>query len=241
MNRGALGLMSALLGGYACRSFTSNASQPPGAVGPMPVFASVSRHPPVPRHGDGSAGIPALALATVAMTAVAVALTAAGTPGNAFDRALREVIVVATPGAVGLYATRLPGSARFGQLLMGAGLLWSLSALSESSNSVAYSTGRVAAWLSVPVLLYLVLAFPLGRLPNRVDRRLFGGGIAATVVLALLSALFIEAYPTPAPWSSCTPGCPPNAFFVLAAEPAVMHAVVAPARELVAIVVMAGV
>ena len=42
--------------------------------------------------------------------------------------------------------------------------LFSLTALSQSGDAVLYSVGRVAGWLVVPVLLFLMLAFPSGRL-----------------------------------------------------------------------------
>jgi signal transduction histidine kinase len=93
----------------------------------------------------------------------------------------------------------------------------------------------------LPVLLYLLLTFPDGRLRPGVDRSLFGAIMGLIVLLYIGSALFVEAYPTQTPWTTCTTDCPPNAFLVLDSEPAVMDAVVAPFRELVAVVVLAGV
>ncbi len=53
------------------------------------------------------------------------------------------------------------------------------------------------------------------------------------------SALFVESYPPNAPWGLCGSDCPPNAFLVLDAEPAVMRDVVQPVRELLAVLLLA--
>ena len=45
--------------------------------------------------------------------------------------------------------------------------------LAESDDATLYSVGRVAVWLVDPALIYLMLAFPCGRLTARADRRLF--------------------------------------------------------------------
>ena len=71
------------------------------------------------------------------------------------------------PIAVGLYAWREGTHARFGRLLVLAGGAWFLASLSSSSNELLYSIGRVAGWTVEAGLIYLILAFPSGRLTRR--------------------------------------------------------------------------
>src|SRR3954447_7087757 len=98
------------------------------------------------------------------------------------DRAVYELMIVLPPIAVGLYAANQPRHARFGLMLLAAGLAWSLTALAASSHSLPYSMGRVAAWLVIPALVYLIMAFPSGHLAPGRDRRLVLG---VTVLVAL--------------------------------------------------------
>jgi signal transduction histidine kinase len=174
-----------------------------------------------------------------ALCALAVALVVTGSDSDPVDRAVVEALIVGVPIAVGLWATGLPANVRFGALLIGAGVIWSLTALAYSSHSLPYSIGRVAAWLVFPVLMYLMLAYPDGRL-TRNDRRLYGSLTLLITVLFIGSALFVEGYPANTPWGVCGPDCPPNAFLVLDSEPAFMTDVVQPLRELLAIFVLTG-
>ena len=56
------------------------------------------------------------------------------------------------------------------------------------SDSVLYSIGRIWVWFAELLLIYLVLAFPTGRLASRADRLLVRAG-ALVVALYLVSAL----------------------------------------------------
>jgi signal transduction histidine kinase len=181
-------------------------------------------------------------LCAVGAAAAAVVVIATRAPEDQRTaRAMLEALIVGLPLLTGIYAIRSPHTSRFGYLIIGAGLAWSLTALGETHASLPYSIGRVSAWLIFPPLTYLMLAFPDGRVHRRRDRRLFGAIAALIVVLFAGSALFVEAYPTHTPWASCGARCPPNAFLVLDSEPRVMSAVVAPLREVLAIALLAGV
>jgi signal transduction histidine kinase len=185
----------------------------------------------------------AVAVAALAGCAGALLMVAVTSPaGDRIDRVLYEGLLVGVPVGVGLYAIGLPHSERFGILLVGAGLIWSLTALGESSQSLPYSVGRVSAWLIFPLLIYLMLVYPTGRLAPGLDRRVYE---AITLLIALLyvgSALFVDHYPERTPWASCRADlCPPNSFQVLDSEPAVMENVVRPAREILGIVLLGAV
>ncbi|WP_028066770.1 sensor histidine kinase [Solirubrobacter soli] len=183
-----------------------------------------------------------MAAAAAALAASALILAVIVSTGTDQPRsALVHILVVVVPIAVGLNAMQRPQSARFGRLLIAAGLVWSVSLLSMSSSSTAYSVGRVAAWLIHPVLLYVMLAFPEGHIAKHSDRVLFVVALTLIASMYLISALFVEAYPVDTPWASCDADCPANAFLVLDHEPAVMQDVVQPLRELFAVAVMAAV
>jgi signal transduction histidine kinase len=183
-----------------------------------------------------------LTAAAVVVCTVAVVTVAMSTPTDTrLERALIEALIVGVPVAAGLFALRSPRTVRFGVLLTGAGAVWSLTAFAESSESVAYSIGRVSAWLIFPLLIYLLLAFPDGRLAPGIDRRLFGGVTLLIALLFIGSALFVDSYPSQTPWATCGADCPPNAFLVVDSEPAVMDALVTPVRETLGIVLLLGV
>jgi signal transduction histidine kinase len=183
----------------------------------------------------------------VAVSAVAVCLVAAvlvgqrAPPADRIPRALLEVLIVGVPIFAGLYALRFPRHRRFGRLLIAAGFAWSLTALAEASASLPYSVGRLAGWIVVPIVIYLMLAFPHGRLETRTDRQLFRFGLVLVVFLYAGSALFIEAFPTQTPWATCRADCPANAFMLLDREPAVMEDVVQPLREGLTAILLLGV
>ena len=77
-------------------------------------------------------------------------------------------------------------------------LPWAVVALCGIVRAaVPYSIGRVAGWISEVAIVYLLLAFPSGRLPGRVDRALV---IAAALLIGLLyvpTALLVDAFPAP--------------------------------------------
>ena len=184
----------------------------------------------------------AVAAAALVLCVLAVAQVAAAAPAGArFDRAVIAALIVGVPMAAGVYGLHSAQTFRFGALLIGAGAIWSLTALGESADSLLYSIARVSGWLVFPLLIYLILAYPDGRPAPGIDRSLFAGVTVLITVLFVGSALFVESYPAQTPWASCDADCPANAFFVLDAEPAFMDAVVTPLRELLGIVLLLAV
>jgi signal transduction histidine kinase len=211
------------------------AHPPPDSVRRTPLWGVQSRDPPV-----ASALLAVGAVGLSCLVAVLV-LIASGAIDRPVGRVAVHVLVIAAPVATGLYAVRNPRSERLGRLLIVAGALWTLALLAESPSSVAYSTGRVVAWLLFPLLVYLMLSFPQGRIAIRRDRLLFAAVTALVVLLYVASALLVEEYPPHTPWASCDLDCPPNAFLVVSNEPAFVDAVLAPARDLVGVLLLLGV
>ena len=50
-----------------------------------------------------------------------------------------------------------------------------MATLSGSPDEVVYSVGRVGGWFAELAIVYVVLAFPTGRLTDRADRVLVAG------------------------------------------------------------------
>jgi signal transduction histidine kinase len=170
-----------------------------------------------------------VAVAGLAAAAITWLTTSTGNDPSVGAAVVRAFSVL-LPIAVGLVIWRRPPSQRFGRLLVAGGFVTFLGALGGSDDEVIYSVGRVAYWFAEVMLVYLVLAFPSGWLHSRTDRVLVAGAALIVLVLFLPTTLLAEAYPVPAPWTTCTEGCPGNAFQVVD-EPAWVEDVVVPLRE----------
>ena len=143
----------------------------------------------------------ALAAAGLAMCIVTVAVTIAGSTSDEAElEALVRALTVAAPIAVGIYALHRPPFERFGRLLLLAGAGSFLTTLANSDQEVLYSIGRIAGWIVEPLLIYLLVAFPGGRLEGRLDRALVWSAVLVVLILYLPSAFLVEQYPVPAPW-----------------------------------------
>ena len=179
-------------------------------------------------------------LATI-VCAGAVASAAAGAPSNeAFGRGLLELLIVGAPLAAGFYALRAPINATFGIALVFIGLAWSSTALAESSLSVAYTIGRLSTWLIFPGVVYLLLAFPDGRVAPGLDRVLLRGVVVLSVVLFYGTAPLVTSYPPHTPWATCTSDCPANAVALVDHPPAVLSNLVL-VREWLVMALWAGI
>jgi signal transduction histidine kinase len=206
----------------------SQAAPPSPAASPQPV-------PGRPRllwvYAIGAAAVCALAALFVGWHA----------EHDQVDRAVVEALIVGVPVGVGFYAVHSPHDRRFGLILIASGLAWSLTALASSPDSLPYSIGRVSAWLLFPVLVYLMLAFPEGRLSSTTPRLLFASVTGLIVVLYIGSALFVDSFPAHTPWATCDADCPPNAFMVLDHQPAIMDDLVLPLRDMLGVLLSLGV
>ena len=78
----------------------------------------------------------------------------------------------------------------------------------------SYSVGRIAAWFVELVVVYLLLSFPSGRLTSSPARVAMAAAVALVGLLYLPTALVVQHYPEPSPWSTCGIDCPPNAFAI---------------------------
>ena len=186
--------------------------------------------------------VQAIAVMGVALCAITAAITASGnTSQDAWLEAVARATTVGAPIAVGLYAWRLPSFGRFGALLITLGVVVFVATLAESSSPVLHAIGRISGYVAEPLLIYLILTFPSGRLTGRVDRALMGMLLILAVTLFLPTALLVERYPEPSTWTACHGGCPDNAFMVTASEPALVEDFVRPLREILLILLFIAV
>jgi signal transduction histidine kinase len=183
----------------------------------------------------------ALVLPAVALTAVMAAFVYTEAERDRAAFAVVYGLIVAAPLGVGLAAWNSVPDSRFVRLLMATGALFSVTALSVSPEPTLYSVGRVAAWLVEPALFLLILSFPSGRLPRTRDRQLLAALFALVALLYLPTALMLERFPEPSPWSWCGVDCPNNALQLFPGAVAFADDVLRPVREVLAVLLLAGV
>jgi signal transduction histidine kinase len=182
-----------------------------------------------PRWRDDAAFVSAAGLGLSLCVLSVVTVVSSAQPGDESVISLAVTLVVGVPIAVGLWAWRKHEDARFGRLLFGAGCLFFVATLAESSSEIVYSIGRVGIWLTALAVPALLLAFPSGVLRTTAERTIVGA-LAGVLSLLLVPTMFmVEAYPTPVPFASCSSDCPANAFMVLDRQPDFVKAFIYPA------------
>ncbi|MGZ4276895.1 MAG: sensor histidine kinase [Solirubrobacteraceae bacterium] len=191
-----------------------------------------------PRPGLAPGALVAAALAACALCAATAAVALAGETGaDRVGAALTRTAMAAVPMTVGLMVLARRDD-RFARLLAATGALWSLTVLAESHDPLAYSAGRVAVWIVEVAIVYLLLAFPSGHLSSADDRRALGATALIVGLLYVPTALVVEQYPVPSPYSGCGVHCPHNAFALVERTPAIVPDVVRPLREVLSALVL---
>jgi signal transduction histidine kinase len=182
-------------------------------------------------------GTPIVTAFAIAATAclvaiVAVATVLVGVPTGTREIALPVFVLgAAVTFGLSLYDLARGREPRFARALIGAGLLWSWSALAASNQPALYSLGRIGEWFVDLAIVYVLLSYPSGRIPGRFDRALFAGTALILTLLYLPTALIAQQFPSPAMWSNCITSCPTNAFAVGQSTPAVVQNLLVPLRE----------
>jgi signal transduction histidine kinase len=181
-----------------------------------------------------------LSLAVCLTTAAGVAVVLLSAPATATNVAL-PVFVLGAGAMFGVGLTDLArgGERRYARAVILAGVLWSLSALSASQDSLAYSAGHVCQWLTNVAIAYLLLSYPNARLVQRADRVLFGS-VALLVGVLFVPTALLGPLPHPSLWSACTSGCPRDAFALGSSHVPVRDGVVA-LRVLLAVALFAAI
>jgi signal transduction histidine kinase len=181
------------------------------------------------------------ALAALAATAMSAHLGASSASSHPELVALARALIVGVPIAAGLYTWGRHGRERFGVLLVGVGAGLFLTTLAESDDDLLYTFGRAAGWLVEVLVVYVILSFPTGRLPEHKDRLLVGAMGLVVLTMFFPRLALMDDFEVPSPYTSCTHDCPSNAFFVLADEPAFAEAVMRPLGAFLVVAVMVAV
>ena len=166
------------------------------------------------------------AVGALVCTASVAMATASASSDAAFGRGLLQLLIVGGPIAVGLYALREPANKSFGVALLAIGFLWSLTALTTASADVPHTIGRLTTWLISPCVVWLLLAFPHGRIKKGLDRAVLVGFFAVWLFLFFGTAPFVQAFPPKTLWSPCATDCPQNALFVLDSQPQILTQII---------------
>jgi signal transduction histidine kinase len=128
--------------------------------------------------------------------------------------AVQKSDLILGPIAVGLYWWWRRPRSRFGPLLVGFGLFAIPNVLQGVSDPLPYSIG--VAW-DAPfflVTIWLILAFPSGRLERPVERAIVLVTIGALLAFFVPYLLFSPEIEGGGPISECAKACPSNAFLI---------------------------
>jgi signal transduction histidine kinase len=133
----------------------------------------------------------------------------------------------------GLLASLTSQAGPAGDLAVLAGIVWFAPVWVgwEVGPPLVRSIGMLAAGFVFPLLFYLVLAFPGGRLPATGTRALAWAVYLEAALAALGLALFRDPYLDPTCWANCT-----DNVFLLRSLPALARAVTATDRWFTAVV-----
>jgi signal transduction histidine kinase len=151
--------------------------------------------------------------------------------------ALAKGSLIAFYVAVGSYTWWQRPASRLGPLIAGAGLLYTVTALAASTDSLAFTVGRVALAALVAYFAALFVCFPRERLVSELERRFVVGVVASTVVVWTVVLALARTLPHGGPLTDCTKHCPENALRLVDTSHAVTSGVNAAATVYSALVI----
>ena len=188
----------------------------------------------VPRVSASWARLARLAAAPIGLAVAVGALLIAAGPGMfttyAGRSGLAAGLMVAAGLALvlaGLLASLTSQAGPAGDLAVLAGIVWFAPVWIgwEVGPPLVRSIGMLAAGFVFPLLFYLVLTFPGGRLPSAGTRALTWAVYLEAALAALGLALFRDPYLDPVCWANCT-----DNVFLVRSLPALARAVTATDR-----------
>jgi signal transduction histidine kinase len=153
----------------------------------------------------------ALALPFVVAVAVRLALDSDHVPHPGVTAAYRAYLI-AVPMLIGLAWWRRRPRSPYGPLLALFGLAAVPLALQSADVALLVALGVVAEPVYLAFSVYLLVAFPGGRLRSAGDRRLVAAFVLGTLLFYVPTLLLVPDLPAGgvAPLGSCAPSCPPN-------------------------------
>jgi signal transduction histidine kinase len=142
-------------------------------------------------HGHVNAKLTAVALAGGGAAAGAVWLAANGGPDRPTEPGpLLTLVVGGSLLGCGLGAWRTRPNNLIGPVMVMTGFAWFAGLLTEANDAALYTAGEAVRYAFIAGFVYLVLAFPSGRLRTRLDRALVGAALALGIGLQLAAMLF---------------------------------------------------
>lgn len=99
-------------------------------------------------------------------------------------------------------------------LLLAAAVTLALQLFSASDHAVLYTLARAARPAVEVLLIWIMLAFPTGRLRGWPERALVWTGMLAVLLLWVPGMMFSPSVPLAGPFVTCLPDCPANLLFV---------------------------
>jgi signal transduction histidine kinase len=137
------------------------------------------------------AKLSAVAAAGVLAGAAGVWLAAHPQPtGPSEPGAILTLVVGASLLGCGLASWQSRPENRIGPIMVFTSFAWFAAQLTQSPTPWVYTIGTAVQSVWGVGLVYLLLAFPSGRLPGRIDRWLVGAAIVLTLGLELLAMLY---------------------------------------------------
>jgi signal transduction histidine kinase len=130
--------------------------------------------------------------------------------------ALGAVAVLLTWMAAVTVHVHYPGRRLAALLFVLSALLACIPALAASSNPYLFTMARIARPVAEVLLVWVMLVFPSGRPPERIDRLLLGVVAGAVAFLYLPAMAFTTDGPLRGPYMVCGADCPRNVLFVAA-------------------------
>jgi signal transduction histidine kinase len=108
----------------------------------------------------------------------------------------------------GLIARRQRPKNRLGTVMVFVGFAWFATFLADAKASLVFTLGKALESVYLLGFVYLVLAFPTGRLRSKLDRALIAAAVALVTTVELAWLLFADSR------SQICSQCPENAFEV---------------------------
>jgi signal transduction histidine kinase len=153
---------------------------------------------------------PGLALAVGAMVVVLEGPSPDRT-SNALLAGVGPVLVWSVAVAVRLRYPERP----LGSLLFVLACLYATRAFAASPDPYLFTLARVTSPVTEVLLIWLMLAFPTGRLRGRRERVLVAAGASAVILLWLPGLMLSAQLPLPGQFVMCQALCPRNVLFVV--------------------------
>jgi signal transduction histidine kinase len=133
---------------------------------------------------------------------------------NAQSVGILRGLIIASWVAAGAYMWSARPESRLGLLVAGLALIYASTSLMASSNTWAFTTGRIGFAAFVVCFAYVYLCFPGDRLVDADGRRFLTGFALATVAVWPFVLAFSDQLPPAGPLNACADHCPANALRV---------------------------